>query len=68
VRAALELIARGADAPGAAAESLALLQRRLGATAGIILLDPRGQVGMARTTESMPAAYRSATGATVVLD
>lgn len=68
VRTALELIARGADAPGAAAESLALLQRRLGATAGIILLDPRGQVGMARTTESMPAAYRSAPGATVVLD
>src|SRR5439155_2114835 len=57
VRSALELVARGADAPRAAAESLAVLQRRLGATAGIVLLDPRGTVGVAHTTESIPAAY-----------
>ena len=69
VRSALELVARGADAARAAAESLAVLQRRLGATAGIVLLDPRGTVGVAHTTESMPAAYRQGdTVATVVLD
>ena len=69
VRSALELLARGADASRAAAEALAILQRRLGAAAGIVLLDPRGDVGVAHTTESMPAAYRrSDTETTVVLD
>jgi len=69
VRSALDLLARGADAPRAAAESLATLQGRLGAAAGIVLLDPRGDVGVAHTTPSMPAAYRrSSTAGTVVLD
>jgi beta-aspartyl-peptidase (threonine type) len=65
-RVALELVGRGADPATAAREALAFLERRLGATAGIILVDPAGRVGIAHTTEAMAAAYRTdATAATV---
>ena len=43
------------------------LQRRLGATAGLILVDPAGRLGVAHTTAAMASAYRTAaSGATVV--
>jgi isoaspartyl peptidase/L-asparaginase-like protein (Ntn-hydrolase superfamily) len=35
------------------------LERRTGATAGLILVDPAGRVGLAHTSETMVAAWRS---------
>jgi beta-aspartyl-peptidase (threonine type) len=59
VRAALERIARGSPADVAARAALDCLHRRLGADAGLILIDPHGRVGIAHTTSAMPAAYRT---------
>jgi beta-aspartyl-peptidase (threonine type) len=66
VRAALEDVARGTPPDVAAVTSLAMLERRLGTSAGLILIDARGNVGIARTTESMPAAYRTGAGAATI--
>jgi len=60
VRTALDAIARGADTATAADEALAVLARRVGAHAGIILVDRRGLIGVAHTTPAMPTAQRSA--------
>jgi beta-aspartyl-peptidase (threonine type) len=69
VRTALDLIARGHDPAWVAEHVLAELDRRLGAHAGLILVDPTGRVGIARTTETMATAYRTtATGQTLVVD
>ena len=59
VRAALELIGRGLDPGWVARYALVELDRRVGATAGLILVDPRGRIGIAHTTRSMPAAWRT---------
>jgi beta-aspartyl-peptidase (threonine type) len=59
VRAALELVGRGHDPAWAAEHALAGLRRRLGADAGLILVDPAGRVGIAHTTAAMDAAYRT---------
>jgi beta-aspartyl-peptidase (threonine type) len=59
VRVALARLATG-DAPEAAARAaLAELQRRVGAEAGVILVDPAGRIGVAHTTPAMPVAFRS---------
>ena len=60
VRVALERIAQGATADEAAAGALAGLRERLGAEAGLILVDPHGRAGVAFTTPAMASAVISA--------
>ena len=67
VRTALSLLAAGATPSSAARRALALLRRRVGADAGLILLDPRGRVGVAHTTASMPAAWRTSASGRVLV-
>jgi beta-aspartyl-peptidase (threonine type) len=63
VHRALDLVAAGQPPATAARGALDILARRLGAEAGLILLDPRGGIGVAHTTPVMPAAWVSeATG------
>jgi beta-aspartyl-peptidase (threonine type) len=59
VRTALAALAAGADPPTAAREALATLAARVGATAGLILIDRQGRIGVAHTTAAMPAAWRT---------
>ena len=59
VRTALELTGRGRDPAWVAQHALAELQQRLGAVAGLILVDAAGRVGLAHTTEAMAGAWRS---------
>lgn len=59
VRVALAAIAAGADPTAAATGALATLGARVGASAGLILVDAQGRVGAARTTAAMPTASRS---------
>jgi len=54
---ALERVARGADPGAAATDALALLRARVGAEAGLILLDARGRVGVACSAPAMAAAW-----------
>jgi beta-aspartyl-peptidase (threonine type) len=44
----------GLDAQAAAGEALAMLGERTGSTAGLIVVSSRGQLGLARSTASMP--------------
>ncbi len=68
VRSALELVGRGRDPAWVAQHALAELQRRLGAAAGLVLVDPAGRIGIAHTTEAMAAAWRSEeSGGTVLV-
>jgi len=63
VHRALDLVATGQSPAAAARGALEVLARRLAAEAGLILLDPRGGIGVAHTTPAMPAAWVSeATG------
>jgi beta-aspartyl-peptidase (threonine type) len=48
----------GMAAEAAAREALTELEARVGGTGGIILVDRRGGLGLARTTEAMPWAAR----------
>jgi len=57
VRSALELVARGSSAQEAAQDALAILHERVGAPAGLILLDRHGRAGVACTTPAMAAAW-----------
>lgn len=57
VHRALDLMTAGASPSAAARDALDVLARRLGAEAGLILLDSRGGVGVAHTTPAMPAAW-----------
>jgi L-asparaginase / beta-aspartyl-peptidase len=57
-RTALEHLGGGGEPTTVAREALATLERRLGAQAGLILVDPRGRVGVAWTTPTMAAAWR----------
>jgi beta-aspartyl-peptidase (threonine type) len=68
VRAALDLITRGADPAGAAREALGQLALRLGEQAGVILIDARGRLGIAHTTPSMVAAYQTEAAGPAVID
>ena len=68
VRHAVDVVGRGLDPALAAQHALDELARRLGATAGLILVDPAGRVGIAYSTEAMAAAYRTeATRRTVIV-
>jgi beta-aspartyl-peptidase (threonine type) len=58
-RFALALVGQGLDPAWAARYALDELERRVGASAGLILVDRAGRVGMAHTTEAMAAAYRT---------
>ena len=67
VRGALERIARGEAVDAVAPAILAELRQRLGATAGVLLVDSTGRLGIAHTTAAMASAYRTtASGRTVV--
>jgi beta-aspartyl-peptidase (threonine type) len=59
VHTALVLVGRGLDPAWVAQHALALLARRTGADAGLVLVDPAGHVGLAHTTAAMPGAYRT---------
>ena len=59
VRVGLGSLAGGGDVQAAADEALAELRRRLGAEAGLILVDARGRIGVAHTTPTMPVAWRT---------
>jgi len=59
IRAALELVGRGVDPGWVAHYALVDLDRRVETTAGLVLIDPRGRIGIAHTTQSMPAAWRT---------
>jgi len=68
VRSALELTGRGLDPAWVARHALAELERRLGAAAGLVLIEPAGRIGIAHTTEAMAAAWRSEeSGGTVLV-
>ena len=67
VRVALDQVASARSATAAARSALAVLQTRLGASAGLILTDARGRIGVARTTPSMPVAIRRAGTARALL-
>jgi beta-aspartyl-peptidase (threonine type) len=62
-RRCVDAIRAGADPTAAADQGLAELRRRTGGTAGIILLDPQGRVGLGHTTLGMSWAWRRADGA-----
>jgi beta-aspartyl-peptidase (threonine type) len=59
VRVALTRVAAGLAPRDAARDALGQLRVRVGAQAGLILVDASGAVGFSRTTESMPVAYRT---------
>jgi beta-aspartyl-peptidase (threonine type) len=63
VRTALEHLGRGLPPQAAAEAALRALGERLGAQAGLILVDAAGRLGIAHTTETMPAAWRTDRGA-----
>jgi beta-aspartyl-peptidase (threonine type) len=67
VRVALDQLAAARSATAAARSALAVLQARLGASAGLVLTDARGRLGVARTTPSMPVAVRRAGAARALL-
>ncbi len=55
----VDLMRRGASAAEAAAEAVRELFERTGSDAGIICIDARGGIGVARNTETMPVARAS---------
>ncbi len=61
-RAALELAASGAPAQRAAQQAVELLASRTGASGGIILITPAGDLGIAFNTRRMSHAYRGPDG------
>jgi beta-aspartyl-peptidase (threonine type) len=68
VRSALELVGRGHDPARVAQHALEAMERRIGARAGLVLVDAAGRVGIAHTTEAMAAAWRSdGTRSTIVV-
>lgn len=66
VRMALERISQGASPADAADEALEELRVRLNTAAGLILVDPRGRVGVAYTTPAMASAWITAERGLVV--
>jgi len=59
-RLAVDLLDGGRDPAWACTKCLEILQRRLGARGGLILVDTNGRVGAAFTTHGMPVAYMHA--------
>ena len=57
---AVQLLRDGIDANGAAGMALNNLAELTGSTAGLILIDARGQVGFGRNTTHMPVCYVTA--------
>jgi len=55
---ALVAMERGASANDAAADALAVLERSVQGRAGLIVLDRRGEVGLAHSTRCLAHAYR----------
>jgi len=55
---ALVAMERGASANDAAADALAVLERAVQGRAGLIVLDRRGEVGLALSTRCLALAYR----------
>lgn len=53
---AVSSVAGGRDPQTAAREAIAMLAERVGSTAGLILVAPNGELGLARSTASMPWA------------
>jgi beta-aspartyl-peptidase (threonine type) len=68
VRLALDQIGRGTHPEEAARDALAQLGRRLGAGAGLLLVDPGGRLGIVHTTPSMVAAYQTDAAGPAVVD
>lgn len=66
VRDALERIRHGAPAEAAARDALAMLRERVGAEAGLIVVDAHGVPGVAFTTPAMASAWIEAPGSLVV--
>jgi beta-aspartyl-peptidase (threonine type) len=56
-RRAAEMLGAGLSAQGVASEAIRLLQRRVGGSGGLIVLDVQGRVGAARNTANMAYAY-----------
>ena len=56
---ALVVVGRGFDPAWAAQHALSELVVRLGAEAGLVLVDPSGRIGIAHSTPAMAAAYRT---------
>lgn len=54
---ALDLIERGGSAESAAAAAVEFMVRRIGGEAGVILMDARGSIGYAHSTNRMAVAY-----------
>ena len=54
---AIDFLSEGLDPNGAARKSLALLEAKTGAQAGLILIDCHGRIGYARNTTHMPVCY-----------
>jgi beta-aspartyl-peptidase (threonine type) len=54
---ALDLLKDGADPCAAANQAVALLAQKTRSTAGLIMIDRRGNIGYARNTERMPVAF-----------
>jgi beta-aspartyl-peptidase (threonine type) len=54
---ALDLLKDGAGPRAAANQAVALLAQKTGSTAGLIMIDHRGNIGYARNTERMPVAF-----------
>jgi len=53
----LDFLKEGADPQTAARQAIALLAQKTGGTAGLIIIDGRGNIGYARNTEHMPVAF-----------
>ena len=54
-----DFVAAGKSPQAAAEEAIALLTKRTGGRAGLIILDRQGQPGFAFSTQDMAYAYRT---------
>ena len=52
-----DLVSAGLSAQAACETAVRLLEERVGGECGLIAIDARGQIGMARNTRAMPYAY-----------
>jgi len=59
---ALDFLKEGAEPRAAAHQAIALLAQKTGGTAGLIIIDGRGNIGYARNTEHMPVAFIESSG------
>ena len=59
---ALDFLKEGAEPRAAAHQAIAVLAQKTGGTAGLIIIDRRGNIGYARNTERMPVAFIESSG------